>query len=188
MKWTFYFNDVFPTLDAWVEFTDALNVYDNSDEDAAARAFNEWVYGVLSAEFYGFNARYTTQEAFKAAFARVYMDRFRQFYKEKELIDAIYKLTPDEIRLLGETLHNRADNPNTSPNDPREPLPYVSDQTYQLLKAPRLAGYLQAIADMPSLNIDRFTRERGRNGGMSFYDLFIQVIPDGVAVYKNGGY
>ena len=181
---TFYFNDIFPTYDEWKTFMTDSGVIDYSD--ALLTSFDEWAYNVIKRRFKWQNVRYAVPEQFQDAIANVYESRVMAFFKQKQMLESLYKLTDDDIVKVGESLINYANNPNTAPSDPLAPLPYVSNQNYSVQENNRYNAYLRAINNMPILNIDEFLRGGSNyDGAMSFENLFMNVQPNINFWYKG---
>lgn len=172
---TFLFRDVFPTYQIFKSLTDQLQLYDDDTEDT----FNEYCYNVLIRNYAVNNIRYSTIDGFLLDFANCYQDYFAQYLNEKKIIEALHLLTLDELRLTQEVLNNSAQAPNTKPDDPTKPLPYISSQVYSRVTGTKLVVYLQALQNMPSMRIREFVAR--------FKDLFMQVIPNNVFWFQQEG-
>lgn len=185
---TFLFADIFPTYAEWRTFSAQINaVGENPEPDVLA--FDQFCYNALYRTFAKQNVRYTTQEQFVNALATVYEQKFTQFYKQKQIIDSIYNLTEADYILASQTLTNIANNPNTEPADPMKPLQFISAQTVSSLTDNRLKAYLDALNNMPMLDITKFIygeRDNPKNiHFMQFADLFMQVLPNTVNIYEK---
>ncbi len=181
VKITYYFSDIFPTLDNFVSCIEEYGI------DISDPVFNQFVYNVINLSYLKANIRYNEKEAFMAGLVNVLMNKYAKFKKEKELINSIYKLTLDEINVINDALTNQSENPNTSPTNPLEPLNYVSSQTFQRISNNRLNAYLNAINNLPSFNTFEFLK-----GGKNEYkwelqinDLFMQVLPNNIYLYNK---
>lgn len=172
---TFYFNELFPTYEDWkitIQETDIVNYEDESESN-----FDKFCYKILSHHFSHSNIRYDSPEPFCLELINVYQSKFQQFKKQKELVDKIYKLTDEEINVINESINNMANNPNDEPSNPKEALDYISNQSFLINKNNKLKGYMEAIRDMPCLDIYSFINKPVPYG-MSFNDLFIQILPN----------
>ena len=126
-SYTFYFEEVFPTYEDWREFMQTYNGsidYTNA-EDAN---FDRFCYKLLAQRFTHCNIRYSSINAFKAELLNVYENKFKEYQKEKAIIDATYQLTLKDLELVTTALMNQANNPNTIPEDPLAPLEFISNQ------------------------------------------------------------
>lgn len=171
---TFYFNDIISDYNSWVQLV-SNNVF-SAEERATMSSFDQWCYNLLSRYFRNVNVRYTVPDAFIAQLINVYDNRVRQFFKQKQLIDEVYKLTFDELVIVNKALNNYASNPNTLPNDPLQPLDFITSQTYGQVTDNKLRAYIESINRLPSLRVDEFIR--GRNGyfdEINFVDLFMNL-------------
>ena len=185
---TFYFNDIISDYNSWVQLV-SNNVF-SAEERATMSSFDQWCYNLLSRYFRNVNVRYTVPDAFIAQLINVYDNRVRQFFKQKQLIDEVYKLTFDELVIVNKALNNYASNPNTLPNDPLQPLDFITSQTYGQVTDNKLRAYIESINRLPSLRVDEFIR--GRNGyfdEINFVDLFMNLQINEYNIYgglKNG--
>ena len=185
---TYFFDEIFPTYEDWRTFSaQTTAVGENPEPDILA--FDKFCYNALYRTFAKQNVRYTTKEQFINALATVYDQKFTQFYKQKQIVDNIYNLTEADYILASQTLTNVANNPNTQPDDPMQPLQYVSAQTVSNLTDNRLKAYLDALNNMPMLDITRFIygeRDNPKNKCfMQFSDLFMNVQPNAVYLYEK---
>lgn len=177
---TFFFSDIFPDYDTWRALIQDNNVIDYTDNENLI--FDQFVYKILYRRFALANIRYDTKEAFYLALFNVYEDRFEQYKKEKSFIDSLYNLSQEDFKILSESITNAANNPNTKPTDPWKPIEFISNQNSGRQYSGAVAAYLSAIESLPTFNINKFITAR-YNGGMSFQDLFMQVIPNQQYIY-----
>lgn len=178
---TFYFNDIFPTFTDWENWTLANNLVSIQAEEMA---FNEFVYNILMRHYSHSNIRYSDKQSFKSELAIVFQNKFKQFLEEKRIIDNMYQLTLDELQIVNTTISNMANNPNNAVEDPTQPLNYISAQTYQQLRSNKLKAYLDALNNIPSLNIYEFLKPKNKTE-MGFDDLFMVVQPNNDFYYKK---
>lgn len=178
---TFYFNDVIDSYNTWKSNVEQLGIIDYSDPLQAD--FDLFCYNILAREYHNVNIRYDEPYSFIGELLNIYLNKFQQFYKQKQLIDAMYNLTLEEISLLNKTLSNMANNPNEDPTDPTQPLNFISAQTYRQLTENKFKAYLKAIENIPSLNIYNFLK--GEGDEMGFDDLFMVVQPNLKFLYKE---
>ena len=183
--YTFYFQDLIPSYDEWKSIMQAYGVIDYEAADPDLLAFDEYAYNILARHFHNQNIRYTEPDAFFAELSIVYQNRMALYKKQKELIDAMYNLSEDEIAKIAQVLQNNANNPNTQPDDPTQPLNFISYQDWGFTLSNRLQAYLTAINNLPSLKIMDFIRGRMSGEDMSFQDLFMQVIPREFEIYNQ---
>ena len=178
---TWYFEDVIPDYSVWVEIMrEDGTVVDYSKTDEAS--FDRFCYNLLARHFSHSNIRYSEQSAFLLELVNIYATKFKHFLKQKEIIDAVYKLSLDEIRIIEEGLSNLANNPNDEVLDPHSALNYISAQTYNERKDNKLNKYIEALEKLPLLNTYSFLNEKIKNG-MSFNDLFMQILPNDTYLY-----
>lgn len=184
---TYYFNEIFTSYYDWKDFSYSLGLFDpQSAADAPYRAFDQFCYNVLARYFINQNVRYTEVNTFLCKLANVYVDRFKQFYNQKEAIDALYGLTADDYAIVNNYLNNMANNPNELPSDPLKPLEFISAQRYGQVTSNRLKAYLDAINGMPSLRINEFIKGRREYADeMAFTDLFMNVQPVMYGIYPK---
>ena len=177
---TFLFNDIFKNYSEWEYWSRQVGVIDfNKNEDIL---FDKYCYKILSRHFCNQSIRYNTIDEFLLELALVYENKFNQFKMQKRLIDNIHKLSNEEIETLNESLTNMANNPNTAPDNPRQPLKYISAQTFGVAKKGKLQAYLDAINNIPTLKVFDFIN-KSSDGGLSFKDLFMIVQPINYYVY-----
>lgn len=170
---TFYFNEIFPTYEDWKEAIKTTNIV--NFEDVLESDFDKFVYNLLFKHFNHCNVRYDVPSAFISELLVIYENKFKQFLKEKTVIDAIFKMSVEELAEIQTSLNNIANNPNEEPDDPKKPLKFISAQTYNLINNGRYKAYLEALESMPTLNIYRFFK--GSKEEMGFEDLFMSVQP-----------
>lgn len=181
---TFYFEDIFPTYEKWKNFISInSNIIDYTDVTQAN--FDKWCYNLLARHYNHTNIRYTCVDAFLGEILNVYENKFKQFMQEKMVIDKIHSLTPQDLELIQTNLTNMANNPNDDTAEPTKPLNFISAQTYQLVTSNKLRAYLDALNNMPSLNIYKFFKSQNKDE-MGFDDLFMNVQPNQKFMYKRG--
>lgn len=183
--YTFYFQDVIPDYDTWKAIMTEYGVIDYDTASAEVTAFDEWAYNVLKRRFYNVNIRYTEPEAFYAALSLVYENRYKMYIQQKSIIDKLYNLTDDELSLISQAINNAANNPNDEPTDPKQPLQFVSAQTFQYVQDNKLKAYLTAVNNLPSLKMFDFIRGQTSDDDMSFQDLFMQVLPNNKYFFRR---
>lgn len=172
MAYTFYFEDIIPDYESWKNVMTFLD-YD----DPIIANFDLFCFNLISRHYSKANVRYSDPESFKAELFNVYQNKFNQFLQEKQIIDAIHKLTLEEMLIANTSLSNMANNPNTEPDDPTKPLNFISAQTYMTQSNGRVRAYLEALNNIPSLNIYKFFKANNEFE-MGFDDLFMVVIPN----------
>ena len=181
---TFYFNEIFPDYASWKKLVEGIGIVDYND--TLQSEFDKFCFKLLSRRYTHCNIRYDTPDAFVCELMNVYENKFQSFKRQKELIDAIYKLSNEELTRLNETLNNMANNPNTEPDNPLEPLKYISAQTYAINKSNRMQSYLYALENIPTLNVYKFYKA-DNDYDLGFDDLFMSVQPIQIPLYKQGG-
>lgn len=182
---TFYFNEIFPNYDSWKTLCETADIVDYTD--ALESEFDKYCYKLLMRHYTHCNIRYFEPDAFICELFNVYENKFKQFKKEKELIDYTYKLSNEDFVKLNESITNMANNPNTEPEDPTKPLQFISAQSYSVQSSNRLQSYLYALNNMPTLNIYKFFKADNKND-MGFDDLFMNVQPINIPIYKQGDF
>ena len=181
---TYYFEEIFPTYKDWKDFMDINKVIDYTS--AVDSAFDEWCYNILMRHFTHQNIRYSEIEAFKGELLNVYENKFKQFQREKMLIDAINTLSLQDIAELNEALTNMATAPNeNNPLNSEGVLPFISEQTFNKITSNKLKAYLEALENVPTLNIYKFFKAQNKNE-MGFEDLFMQVLIPQTYIYEKG--
>lgn len=184
---TFYFTGgtpeevVFNDYSDWQDFIDQIQIVDESNVEQVA--FSRYCWDILSREYKGVNIRYRDPVDFLCELANVFQNRFFKFLKEKEIIEKIYNLTEDEYIEAGEAINNFANNPNTAPAESKQPLEFVSSQTYNLVKNNKVRAYIEALSGLPTLQIYDFTKRRYGDNDIAFDDLFMNNIPREYRLY-----
>ena len=185
---TYFFDEIFPNFETWKEFSHQLSCIGN-EPSAEIDAFDHYCYNVLYRQFAKQNVRYDSVELFLNALANVYEQKFDNFKREKEMVDKIFNLTMDEITTLQSSIMNMANNPNDQPDDPLQPLNYISAQTYNNIKDNKLQAYIKALNNIPNLNIERFIygerADPNNRKHMNFIDLFMQILPKQIEIYEE---
>lgn len=180
---TFKFEDIIPDYETFKGYISQFGIVNYNDNMEAN--FDIYCYNILSKFFHGQNVRYTTPNDFIFSLALVYQNKFSDFMKQKELIDKMHKLTDDDIVYLNQTLSNVANNPNDEPQDATKPLNFISGQTFQTIKGNKFNAYLNALNNMPTLNIFNFIHCKNCDE-MGFTDLFMNVQPNNIYLYERG--
>lgn len=177
---TFFWQEVFPDYNTFKEFTDNLELYKTTEPiDTVSEELNKFIYGILSRQFYNNNIRYDDVEAFKMAFASAYINNFNLIKKRKNLLEAQYQLTNEDLEIISKNIINSSYNPNNALTNPLEPIDYVSAQNYTVGKINKLNAYISALNNLQDLDIDFIIKK--------FEYLFVQILPesDNVIFYKN---
>lgn len=182
-SFTYYFEEIFPSYNDWYEFINSSS-YIDLDDSSNAR-FDEYCFNLLFRHYNHQNIRYSSIEGFLGELLNVYENKFEQFKKEKNLIDTIYQLTNDDLKLVSTTLSNFANSPNFDIVNPLQPLQYISSQTFSNVESNKLRAYLDALNNMPSLNIYKFFKANNKDE-MGFDDLFMNIQPNLKYYYKRG--
>lgn len=186
---TYFFDEIFPNYDKWKEFSHQTSAIGNNPSPDIEN-FDHYCYNILFRQFAKQNIRYDSIEMFLNELANIYDQKFTAFYREKELVDSIFKLSFKELEMVNQTISNVANNPNTQPDDPTKPLKFVSAQTFTQIGDNKLQAYLQALNNLPSLNIERFIygerADPNNKKFMHFIDLFMQVLPNNFEIYEKG--
>ena len=183
-SFTYYFEEIFPDYESWQYFIEQSSNIDMTNADNVV--FDEYCFGLLFRHFNHQNIRYSSIDAFLGELLNVYENKFEQFKKEKALIDTIYQLSNEDLQLVSTALTNMANNPNDDVENPLAPLSFISAQTYQQMQSNKLKAYLDALNNMPSLNIYKFFKANNKDE-MGFEDLFMNVQPKIVYLYEREG-
>lgn len=182
--YTFYFEQIFPSLTEWQTF---IGTYSTACDltDPIQDAFNTYCYTLLSNHYNHCNIRYTSIEAFKTELLNVFDNKFAQFKREQQLIKEINALTEDDLALVREYVNNQANNPNEdNPLNTEGFLGYISLQNFAKEKSNRLRAYLEALNNVPSMNIYKFFKANNRFD-MGFDDLFMNIQPNSDYFYRK---
>lgn len=173
---TFYFEEIFPSYSEWRAFMEENQLIDYTDP--LNEAFDQFCWNILSRHYTHVNIRYSTPDYFKAELLNVYENKFKQYQKQKAIIDATYNLTLDEIQQLRNTLVNMANNPNeNNPLNSEGVLPFISAQTFQAENDNKLKSYVMALDNIPTFKMYKFLKADSKDE-MGFEDLFMNVQPN----------
>lgn len=178
--YTFYFNHIFPTYDDWKEIIQQSNIVNY--DDVSESTFDKYCYDLLSRHYSNCNIRYMTPDPFILELLNIYDNKFKQFKREKELVESIHKLSDEEYREISNALTNMANNPNSEVVDPLKPLSFISAQSFMVNKSSKIQSYLYAIDNMPSLKIYKFFKAEDKES-MGFDDLFMNIQPNQIPIY-----
>ena len=183
-SYTLYFEEIFPDI---LEFETFIGTYSTvvNLTDPIDSAFNEYCYNQLCRHYNHTNIRYSTMEAFKGEFLIVYDNKFAQFKREQELIKKVNALTDDDLAFVRDFVNNQANNPNEdNPLNTEGFLGYISLQSFSKERANRLRAYLDALKNVPSMNIYKFFKQKDEHD-MCFDDLFMTVLPNTNYYYRK---
>lgn len=170
---TFYFKEIFPDVASFQAFLTDFQVVDITN--AENLTFANYIYKILFRRYHNSNVQYDTPDDFKCDLANILEDNFAKYQRQLSLIKSMQQLTEDEIATIGTALANQANNPNTKPNDPTQPLEYISAQAFTLTKDNKLLAYLRAIQSVPTQLIDELL--------LRCVNLFKTILPKTVAIY-----
>lgn len=174
---TFRFKDIFPDLDAYKSKVFPL-LYAVDPADESTSAFLTYAYNLLYRRYANDTLLYDMEDAFVRQFSGILDDVANKYKVQKSLIDKVYQLDDEDLRLVNEAIVNGALNPNTSPADPRKPLPYVSNQSSSFSSSGKFIAYITAINALPTVQQGAFEREFGR--------LFRRYMTDDHFFYPEG--
>lgn len=172
---TFYFKEIFPTEQSFIEYLTNFNVVDITTADNLVLA--QFLYKVMFRRFHNSNIQYDTPDDFKCDLANLIEDTFDRYKQQKAIIDKIYNLTDQELLTISKALTNSANNPNTKVDDPTQPLEYVGAQAFTIASNGKLQAYLTALKNIPTKFIDQLLRDAQR--------LFKSIIPNQIFIYKG---
>ncbi len=99
---TFYFKDIFPS---YSEFTEFLDIYTNINSEDV---LNAYIFKYLYNRYCNSNINYDTIDAFLRHMGITYEDTFNQMQLRKNIIDAQYQITVEELTLTSRALSNTA--------------------------------------------------------------------------------
>lgn len=157
---TFYFEDIFPTEQSFIDFCNDQNVSDLTQAPNLDAA--KYFYRVLLQNYVNCNIQYDTPTPFKMRMAQILTEHFAQFKAQYTTALSLTNMSEDDLRLIGESLTNHAYNPNTTPEDPRKPLEFISAQDFNFSKDNKYRSFLNALNSMPSTRAKEFA-ERFRH-------------------------
>ena len=182
-SFTYYFEEIFPDYESWKYFIQNSSQIDLTNAENSA--FDQFCFKLLFRHYNHQNIRYSAIDAFLGEILNVYENKFNQFKREKKLIDTIHQLTDEDLQLVSKALTNMANNPNDDVADPLQPLSYISAQTYEQMQSNKLKAYLDALNNMPSLNVYKFFKANNKDE-MGFDDLFMNIQPTQKYLFKKG--
>ena len=172
---TFLFKDIFPTK---TEFKTFITDYDISNLSITANLnFAEYLYKILFRRYHNSNIQYDTIEDFKCDFANILEDSFKQYQMQLLSINKVYALTDAELVTINTALANQSNNPNSVPDDPTEPLEYISAQAFTIAKDNKLQAYMRAINNIPTQLIKAML--------LRCVNLFKTILPTQIYVYTE---
>lgn len=99
---TFYFKDIFPS---YSEFTEFIDIYTNVNSEDV---LNAYIFKYLYNRYCNSNINYDTIDAFLRHMGITYEDTFNQMQLRKNIIDAQYQITVEELTLTSRALSNTA--------------------------------------------------------------------------------
>lgn len=99
---TFYFKDIFPS---YSEFTEFIDIYTNINSEDV---LNAYIFKYLYNRYCNSNINYDTIDAFLRHMGITYEDTFNQMQLRKNIIDAQYQITVEELTLTSRALSNTA--------------------------------------------------------------------------------
>lgn len=173
-SFTFEFKNLLPNFDAFKTLLSEIPFdYNALDEGIVMRA-----YYLLYRRYGLSNVRYTTPEAFYNQFSIILDDELDRYIRRYKLIQKSIEITDDDLIEFNKMVQNYANNPNTKPDNPLDPLEYVTSQNYSVQFSNKLEAYVNAINNMPSNYSEAFLDK--------FKDLFINIIPQNIPIYTKG--
>lgn len=150
---TFLFKEIFPTKASWETYFGDYDIVDLTDDNTP---FCDYLYKILYRRYANSNVQFDTIEDFKLALANKVEDVFAKYARQLTLIEKVNNLTDDELLRVSSALANSANNPNDAPDDPTQPLNYISAQAYSLVNSNKLTSYLSALNSVSTKLIDAF--------------------------------
>ena len=173
---TFYFKEIFPTQESFTDYLKDSLIADTSNPETLT--FGQYIYKLLYRRFHNENVQYDTPDDFKNDLANILEDNFEKFQAQTGIIKKLHNLSEEDITQISEALANQANNPNSSVDNPKEPLGYISSQAYTLARDNKLQAYLRALNNIPTKLINELL--------ISCQNLFKKIIPQQIFVYKGG--
>lgn len=172
---TFYFKEIFPTEQSFLDFLTEYNVINLADAENPPLA--AYMYKVLFRRYHNCNVQYDTPEDFKCDLANLVEDTFDRIKRQKAIVDKIYNLTDQELTTVTQAITNSANNPNTKVEDPTQPLEYVGAQAFTMASSGKLQAYLTALKNMPTKYIEQLLKDAQK--------LFKAILPNQIYIYEG---
>lgn len=171
---TFKFLEIFPNYDSFKETILAQTILEESEIDEATL---KYFWAIMYRSFGNVEVMYTVKQDFIDRFLNELEDLFTKVKRERELVAKIHQLTDEEIAVVSESVNNFANNPNDLPEDPTQPLEYISNQNWGRIANGKFTAYLQALNNIPSYRIGSIIRQ--------FRPLFWDSLPNTIYIYPQ---
>lgn len=165
---TFYFKEIFPNFEDFIDFVTEYTTIDNTDEHHA------FLYKILYNFYCNSNVAYDTKDAFKRHFAITYQNIFEQFKFRTNKLKKLYELDDEELNVIQYGIQNVGLNDNSKLNNALDNvLEFVSSQTSDKTRANKFASYLTSVRDVA----DMYMRDFIDNFRQHFLCIFGVEIP-----------
>ena len=172
---TFYFKEIFPTVEDFTNYLTEYEIVDISNQENLT--FASYIYKILFRRYANSNVQYDTIEDFKLDFANILEDNFLKYQQQINLIKQINQLSNEDIIAISTALANTSNNPNTAITDPTQPIEFISNQAFTIARDNKLQAYLRAIQSIPTQLIDSIL--------MPCVNLFKTILPKTIYVYGD---
>ena len=175
MAVTFEFQEIFPTYDSWKSImTDIVG------DDAVNVEVDKFIFSALMENYRTCNVRYTSPDAFVSMCRYIYRNKFNMYVRKKKAIESALNLTDDDLTVLTQTINNNAYNENTMPENPYQPLTFISSQQFSQAQANKFQAYITFINEIPDFKLENLLY--GENG---FDKLFLGIAPNNKYFYRG---
>lgn len=173
---TFVFKEIYPDFESFEKFLNEYQVVDLSVLENVD--FAKYMYKCLFRRYHNSNIQYDTIEDFECDFANILEDNFDKFKKQFDYVKKIEQLSEEDYIEISRAIANQAVNPNSKPDDPTQPLDFVSSQAFTLAKDNKQQAFLRAISGIPTKLIGEMLKK--------CVNLFKTICTKEIFVYKEG--
>lgn len=177
------FSDIFPDVDIFTEewYNTAFSADDTGTMEGLSN-FLPKIYYMLYAHYGNSHVAYSDENQFKYYVWSLLYQYGPTAVKEREIQDALVKLTDEELLVGGKAIYNHSYNPNTEPStSTMEELLTINDQNTTNYKKSKLEGYANLMALLKKDVLDEFIHRFAR--------LFIKITaPDYPLLYETEVY
>ena len=172
---TFKFKEIFPNFQKFGEYL--LEYEINKQNTAEDILFAKYLYKIIYRKYGNSTVQFTTPDDFKFEFANRIEDNFYKYKKQIEIIQKLHNISDQDMLQVTQTLTNNANNPNSTVEDPRQPLEFISAQAYSFVNNNKVQAYIQALSLMPTQLIDEIL--------IQCRDLFKKIITEKLYIYEE---
>lgn len=180
---TFHYEDIIETYEDWQSNVSNAVIDELPPPASQYSAFDLWFYSQMDRLYFGRSINYDMPNVFIKRLRLLYANILQLYMRKKELIEATYNLTNEELELINKSVTNSAHNPNVEAEDPTAPLPFVSDQTYSEFSNSKIQSYLFALQSI--VDIDIVGMFHHQNGGLSIDSLFSNIADSDIWLYEK---